>query len=82
MFLADEPRSEYRRLLLLVLKFRLKWTTREASRLELEPENVSFSAGDSLSSVMRTAVGARTRRAAQTPVVLEAVMRTLEKQTQ
>jgi hypothetical protein len=45
-------------------------------------EKLSFSAGDSLFNLMRAAVGAKTRRAAQSPVVLEAVMRTLEKQTQ
>ena len=45
-------------------------------------EKLSFSAGDSLYSVMRAAVGAKSRRKAQSPVVLEAVMRTLEKQTE
>ena len=45
-------------------------------------EKLSFSAGTKLSSVMRAAVGARSRKIAQSPVVLEAVMRTLEKQTQ
>lgn len=43
-------------------------------------EKLSFSAGDSLFRVMRAAVGAKTRTG-QAPAVLEAVMRTLEKQT-
>ena len=49
---------------------------------DLVLEKLSFSAGASLSSVMRGAIGARTRRVAQSPVVLDAVMKTLEKQTQ
>lgn len=49
---------------------------------DLVLEKLSFSAGALLSTVMRSAVGARSRRIAQSPVVLEAVMRTLEKQTE
>lgn len=48
---------------------------------DLVLEKLSFRAGESLSSVLRAAVGARSRRLAQSPVVLDAVMRALEKQT-
>ena len=48
----------------------------------LELEKLQFSAGASLYSVVRAAVVARSRRAIQSPVILEAAMRSLEKQTQ
>jgi small subunit ribosomal protein S29 len=48
---------------------------------DLELDNLSFSAGKSLPIVIRGALGANTRRLAQAPLVLEAVMRSLEKQT-
>ena len=50
---------------------------------DLVMEKVTYSAGAILSRVMIDgAVGARTRRMAQASFVLEAVLRTLEKQTQ
>lgn len=49
---------------------------------DLVLEKRSFSTRESLYDLMRFAVGARSRKIAQSPVVLEAVMRTLEKQTE
>jgi small subunit ribosomal protein S29 len=48
---------------------------------DLVLEKLSFLAGDSLSNVILAATKAKNRRVAQSPLVLEAVMRTLEKQT-
>ena len=49
---------------------------------DLELEKLLFPAGTPLSNVIRGALGARTRKFAQSPVFLESVMRSLEKQTQ
>ena len=50
---------------------------------DLVMEKVTYHAGELLSRVIiEGAVGARTRRMAQAPFVLDAVMKTLEKQTQ
>ena len=48
---------------------------------DLEWDNKSYSAGATLSSVILAAIGARRRKASLSPVILDAVMRTLEKQT-
>ena len=48
---------------------------------DLELDNISHSAGELLTVVIRAALGAHTRRLAQAPFVLEAVMKSIEKQT-
>ena len=49
---------------------------------DFEWERISHSAGKSLTSVILGTMGARSRKKAQSPVILDAVMRSLEKQTQ
>lgn len=49
---------------------------------DLVLEKMTIFAGTSLSDLIGSTIRAKTRRVAQTPLVLETVMRTLEKQTQ